>query len=166
MGNEVYIELVTQQTVDGGSTPSKYRVDLAPINGIEDTYTKSPEIESTEVYPEEGEDPQTIVYDTKLTLHRFIVTGVLTLNDGDVTNGVTRLDPVQTQPEGLQDPLSKVGRLRILYGYGKLTDTQVKLYKNGTWYFGWVTRITLNQAGGENFYDYIIEVIEATQYDP
>ena len=162
---EVYIECVDTQTISGSSTSGKFRVDLSPVNMVEDTYTKSPEITSEETYPEDGEDPSAIVVDSKKSLHRFIITGTLTLNDGDATQSVTKLDPNQASADGLQDPTSKIGRLRILYGYGGTDSTQIKFQKGEVYYVGVLSRITLTQSGGEGFYEYILEVIEGSSYD-
>jgi len=151
MVNEVYIEK---------EEGTAYRVDLAPVHMCEDTYTKSPEIESLESDPEDGLNPETGIYDTKKTLHKFVLTGVLTLNDGDAVNGVTSISA--TNPNA---STSKKGRLRLLYGYGGIERTRLKFYYNGQVYYGFMTRLSLIQSGGENFYDYIIEITEGLYYD-
>ena len=138
------------------ATGTACKVDMAPVHMIEDTYTKSPIIESVPTAPEDGTDPETGIEDTKQTLHRFVLTGVLTLNDGDATNGVTRL----VQVGGLNDSVSKIGRLRLLYGYGSVESTKLTFNYNGVEYEGFMTRLTTTRAGGEDFYEYIIEILE------
>ena len=155
MANEVYIER---------EEGTAYRVDLGPVHMIEDTYTKTPMIVQTYDDSIGAQDPETLIEDTKETLHRFVITGVLTLNDGDAINKsddkyVTTL--VQSNVEGVNDSGSKIGRLRLLYGYGSVEKTKLNFNYNGFIYNGFMTRLTLTRAGGENFYEYIIEIIEA-----
>ena len=152
MANEVYIER---------TLGTAYRVDLGPVHMVEDTYVKSPVIESIPTDSEDAVDPETGVLDTKQTLHKFVITGILTLNDGDAINEVSRL----VQVGSLNDSASKLGRLRLLYGYGSVENTKLNFDYNGIIYQGFMTRLTMTRAGGENFYDYIIEIVEAVYID-
>jgi len=155
MANEVYIKK---------ASGTAYQIDLGPVHMVEDTYVKTPIIESIPTDPGEGDDPETGLEDTKQTIHRFVITGVVpeTVQAGNITNGITTVE--QTGGD-LNDDTSYLGRLRILYGYGSVTDTQLTFNYNGVSYEGFMTRLTLTRAGGEGFYEYIIELIEAVYID-
>lgn len=159
MAGTVTIEFESSQTADGQT--QVFTVDLSPVHMVEDTYSKSPEIDGLEQEPDEGTDPVTFIFDTKKTVHRFVITGVLVKTDDDMTNGVIRLE----QSGSINDWESKIGRLRILYGYGGALDTRLRFNYNGVEYLGYMTRLTMNRAGGEDFYEYIIEIIEGVPED-
>lgn len=153
-GNEVYIKRATGKT---------YQVDLGPVHMVEDTYTKSPLIESIPTDPSDASDPETGIEDTKQTVHRFVITGLIpgTVQQGNTDNGITTV----VQVGGLNNDTSHIGRLRLLYGYGSVATTKLVFNYNGIEYEGFMTRLTMTRAGGEDFYEYIIEIIEAVYID-
>jgi hypothetical protein len=147
MANEIYIMRAT-------GTPS-YQIDLAPYEKVEDTYTKSPDVVQVPVNPGDSVDPETQVIDNKRTLHKFTLTGVLHLYDGDTANGVTSL--VSSSKD---DTTTKIGRLRLLYGYGSAADTQITFHYNSQDWSGYITRMSVFKDAGRDDYDYIIDVTE------
>jgi len=138
----------------------EFKVDLGPVHMVEDTYTKTPIIESPETDPQDATDPETGIEDTKQTVHRFVITGVVpeVVQQGNRDNGILTVE--QTSAKGLNDDTSHIGRLRLLYGYGDTEETKLKFDYNEVEYEGFMTRLTLTRAGGEGFYEYIIEIIE------
>ena len=139
MADEVNIERYS----DGSQ-----HVDLAPSASVEDTYVKSPQIDQIGSWPEDGEDPVTVVTDTKETLHTFVITGALTL--------------IPSDPLTLAQ---KKSRLRYLYGFGSTTETWIKFTYDGDTYKVIMKRLTLTKHAGESYYEYIIELVEGLDYD-
>lgn len=147
MADEVYLEFETIQTITGETEPGKFRVDLAPVDRIEETYQKQPLIDALERESNDGKNPITSIHDTKKTLHNFIFTGTLTPLSGI-------------------DIATRRKYLRYLYGYtGGATDTRLALFYNGEMYYGYMTRLSLYQNGGEEILEYMIEIIEGMSYD-
>jgi len=163
MANEVYIQLKTAATVDGGTGASKYPIDLSPVDTIDDTYKNQQDVLINSVFPEEN--PSTFVTNTKMITHTFVFSGLMALNDGDAVNGVTKIFPDQSSAEGMQDPDSKLGRMRILMGFGKIEDATVEFYINDNYYSGFITRFSnYPKAGVTNKMDFILEIIEGEAY--
>lgn len=148
-GNEVYLER---------GTGTGYRVDLAPINIIEDSYAKN-----IDPYPLEisgTDNPITGVRENKLSFHRLVVSGELALTDGDTTNGVTTLS-------GLLNTNSKIGRLHILYGYGNVDSdaSELTFSYDGDTYNCWMTKKAITKHAGNRTYTYVMELLVGTHYD-
>ena len=161
MTETVYIELKVAQTVDGDTGTSKYRVNLSPIDTIDDTYKNQLDA----IPDEELDDPISIVINTKRISHFVTINGLLIVNSDDAALGVTDLLPDPASAEKLQDPTSKLGRLRILMGYGAIDNSLLTLYINGLSYEGYISRLTTIPTGGQvNFMDFIIEFIEGEAY--
>jgi hypothetical protein len=174
MTDVIYIELKTAAIVDSTDPEeptSKYRVNLSPVDSIDDTYKNT-----LDVTPPEDDtiDPHAIIVNTKNIIHVFTLNGMLKVNDDDAleTVPVTRLLPDPTSVQGFQDPTSKLGRLRILLGYGgNITNgivyegTTLNFYINGITYECWISRLTtIPTAGQVDYMDYIIELTEGKYY--
>jgi len=142
---------------------TEYKVDMSPVHMVEDTYTKSAQIDSIPSYPEDAEDPETVIIDVKQTLHRFVITGTVpeVVQQSNLDNGIEYVEQVT----GLNDAKSQIGRLRILYGYGNFTKTKLKFNYNGVDYEVFMTRLTMTRGEGEGFYEYIIELVEGIYED-
>jgi hypothetical protein len=151
MADEVYIEFEESQTLlnpdDSVIDTGKFRVDLAPIGMVEDTYVKSADVMPLPSYAEDAENPKIVITDMKQTLHKFVLTGTLTELDG-------------------VDKDTKKRYLKYLYGYlGRSTNTRLAFFYEDTLYYVFMTRLTTTQASGEDFFEYIIELTEGIDYD-
>jgi len=145
MANEVYVEL---EVVD--ATGGQYRVDLAPVNMAEETAVKELYDMVVETDQEEGIDPINVVTDTKKIIHNFVLTGDITQTPDDI--------PTMTNKE-------KKSRLRILMGLkGNVTNTRLNFHYEDDDYKVFMTRLSFTQTGGENFFSYIIELVEGIRY--
>lgn len=144
MAEEVYIEL-EELLVD-----NKYRVDLAPVNTVEETGVKETYDSVLESDQDEGLDPTNIVTDMKNIIHSFTLTGDITATPDDI--------PSMTLSE-------KKARLRILLGLtGNATNTRLKFHYEDDDYHVFMKRLTFTQGAGETRFDYIIELKEGIRY--
>jgi hypothetical protein len=168
MTETIYIELKTAtivESTDPSEPESKYRVYLSPVDTIDDTYKNE-----LDTVPEEEEViPNTLVTNTKRITHLFTLNGMLQVNDEDATEDipVTKLLPDQSSAQGLQDPTSKLGRLRILFGYGVDygEDLTLTFFINDITYECFMSRLTtIPTAGQVDHMDFIIELTEGEAY--
>jgi len=142
MSEEVYLEL---ETADGGE---KHRIDLAPVNMIEETMIKEIIVDTIDVDVGDSEDPTTYVTDYKMIVRTFTLTGTITV----------------TPDDGGMSLLAKKTRLRKLFGITvTIPLTRLKFHYEDNDYNGYMTRLSFVQACGESSFEYTIELTEGLQ---
>ena len=129
---------------------ASYSTDLGPVGTFEETLVKAPWAAANPRPPGSANNPETIIVDTKSTTHKLVITGDLTTVDGVA-------------------PETKRTNLKTLYGFGSnsstfVTVTYTKIGGSTETIDGLITRFTVIRKGGENFYEYILEVTVGVAY--
>ena len=150
---DVYIQKLSGTT---------YQIDLAPVNTIEDTYLKTPDVTNVATDPDDGEEPVTVIMDTKETSHKFTINGTLKVTAADNTNGIWIM---KGSDPAVFTISAKYDRIRLLYGYYNQTDTRLTFHYDGQDWTVFMFRFTSTKHAAESTYDLIIELTEGINYD-